>query len=437
MPASEGPHAIVGAGPGSVGGEIRLSLDGGPSGDFADFSDLFLLETSTNLVSWGVTRSILVPSTTPRPVSTSVAVGAETQFFRTPAPPAPTALPKPTGPHGVGTVSRLFSSATRNSTAMGTNREFMVSIHYPAAPAPYSGLEHYIEPIWMFTPPRGVLFDKQYLDVLRPLNVPTNLVSHALVNAPLEGGTNQFPVLLYSHGGQYFRRDNVHKCSELASHGFVVVSIDYYDAFFSVLPDGTPAVYDPVGDFPHINLSNTLNDFSVLDAQFALDQIGRMAVEDPQFHGRLDLRRIGCFGWSFGGATAANLLRIDSRVTSAVLYDAAFWAAPATKLEGLQRPFLCMNSADPPGHNPGWYQDAIDLVQKASTDAMFFQFAGSYHYDFTDMSLIDYPTPAQQRLNAAITAYTVAFFRHYLMGTTEPLLNAPPPDGTVVNWIKK
>jgi dienelactone hydrolase len=312
---------------------------------------------------------------------------------------------------------------------------FMVSILYPAGPAPAPLPEPWLEPIWVATPPRGILFDKEFLLVIRPPEVATGLVSHAFPAMPVAGRANPFPVLLYSHGGQYFRKDNLHKLTELASHGFVVVSPDYYDAWFSVLPDGTPAVYDPVNDYPHTNLGQGLHDFSVVDARFVLDELERLNASDPRFQGRLDLTRIGAFGWSFGGATAADLCRIDSRVKAAVLYDAAFWAAPDTTKQGLSKPFLCVNSEHPP--SPDWATPAINLVNRASANALFLVVAGSEHADFTDLILVDDPTPAMHAMSHRVTEYTRAFFSRHLLGAAEPLLDAPPGDGSVLNWIRK
>ena len=313
----------------------------------------------------------------------------------------------------------------------------MVSIFYPASPASWRPPEPYFEPIWDTGLPRSttVLFGKEILTNPRPAEVPTNLVSHALPGLPLLEGTNRFPILVYAHGGQYFRRDNIHKMTELASYGYVVISADYYDAWFSYLPDGTLAVYDPETDYAHVNLSIGLHDMSLLDTRFLLNELERMDRSDSRFGGRLNLNQIGAFGWSFGGAVIADACRSDARVKAAVLYDAAFWSAPDVTLNGLTKPFLCIHSMKPP--NPSWPTPAINLVNRALKDAYFFQIADSDHDVFSDVDLIDKPTLFTYQTTALILAYTRAFFDHYLLGRTTPLLDSAPAGTQVYNWMQK
>lgn len=425
--------------------QVRLTLRGRLAGDFQEYFDLFPLETSSDLQNWEVTGTILrtnsvsgsiralqpntnqvgflrTPASSPKwSKGWKRCRSGHVDFFRTPTNACPTAFPKPTGPYLVGTVSRLFASATRNSTELGTNREFMVSVFYPAMPASWR------QPDLVFEPSYGpILFSYEFLTNPRPVGVITNLLSHALPGLPVLTGTNSFPVLIYCHGGGYFRRDNIHKMTELASHGYIVVSADY-DAYYSYLPDGT-VVYGTG--------NNSVHPWFVLDTQFILDQLESMNMSDPQFAGRLDLARIGIVGWSIGGATAAGVSYADPRIKAAVLYDAAFWAAPEVTSSGLNKPFLCINATTE--LEPGWSAPAIALFNQATQDAMFFQIDGTYHTEFSDIILMDYPGVTERQRTALIVDYTRAFFNHYLLGTTEPLLNAPTSNGaTIVNWLKK
>lgn len=424
------PHQLISLKAGGPG-QVQIELDGDAGPDFQPFFDILWVESSQDLVHWQATDSALHTNGNASSTQLSLPSGETARYFRVVTNACPTALPKPTGPYLVGTVSRLLSSATRNTTAPGTNREFMVSVFYPASPAAWSAPTPYLEPLW-----EQILYSKEFLTTDRADGLATNMVSHALPDFPILSGTNRFPVLLYAHGGQYFRRDNIHKLTELASHGYVVISADYYDAYLSILPDGTPAVYDPVpNDFPHVLLSNTLHDWSVGDTRFLLDELGRMDLSDPRFKDRLDLGRIGAMGWSFGGAVAADICRADSRVRAAVLYDAAFWSSPDVNQFGIGKPFLCMNSALAP--TPDWAAPAISLVNRAARDAYFFKITGAAHEDFCDLTLIDLPSPFLFRTTDLILSYTLAFFEHYLKGTSQPLLNGPPTGTQIYNWIQK
>ena len=74
----------------------------------------------------------------------------------------------------------------------------------------------------------------------------------------------------------------------------------------------------------------------------------------------------------------------------------------------------------------------------ATHDAMFFQVDGAYHTEFSDIILMAYPDDTERQRTTLIVDYTRAFFDHYLLGTSEPLLEAPSTNGPViVNWMKK
>jgi predicted dienelactone hydrolase len=47
-----------------------------------------------------------------------------------------------------------------------------------------------------------------------------------------------YPIVIYSCGGGNFRRDNTLLALALASHGYIVVSVDHEDLSFAELPDG-------------------------------------------------------------------------------------------------------------------------------------------------------------------------------------------------------
>ncbi|MEI0739748.1 hypothetical protein VQ056_29130 [Paenibacillus sp. JTLBN-2024] len=49
------------------------------------------------------------------------------------------------------------------------------------------------------------------------------------------------------------------------------------------------------------------------------------------FSGRLDLNKVGMFGHSFGGATAAQMLLADGRVKAALNMDGTLYGKPCRK----------------------------------------------------------------------------------------------------------
>ena len=158
-------------------------------------------------------------------------------------------------------------------------------------------------------------------------------MTHAHTGAPARPAPR--PVLLYSPGGGDPRGLGTVVADELASHGLVVVTVDHPgDACAVEFPRAMtgrdmvrPTVFrgDPRTDPATFR---TMIATRIADIRFVLDQLevaasGRNpdAAERPlpEHLGRaLDLRRVGVYGHSAGGTTAAETLYEDRRVAAAV-----------------------------------------------------------------------------------------------------------------------
>jgi hypothetical protein len=65
-------------------------------------------------------------------------------------------------------------------------------------------------------------------------------VKSDIKNAPISEIQNNYPVLIFSHGAFGVRKSNSTTCKELASHGYIVASIDHtYHSFYTSLSDGS------------------------------------------------------------------------------------------------------------------------------------------------------------------------------------------------------
>ncbi len=149
-------------------------------------------------------------------------------------------LPQPTGPDAVGASRFSLVDTARPETFTddpSDHRELLIRVWYPAKPAP--GAQP--EPFWgretqeiatrmaeFMRLPKGA-FD----DLVR---VP----SHAYADAPLAKSRSAYPVLVFSHG--YIPgliSQNTAQMEELASHGYIVVSIGHtYETLVNIFPDG-------------------------------------------------------------------------------------------------------------------------------------------------------------------------------------------------------
>jgi dienelactone hydrolase len=145
-------------------------------------------------------------------------------------------------------------------------------------------------------------------------------------------------VLLYSHGLGGERTETTALVEDLASRGYIVVTIDHvHDARAVELPDGRveTAAVPEITDDNELQVTTKAIDSRIADTRFVLDQftainrgVSPSAEQRPLpdgLSGVFDLTRIGMFGHSDGGATTAAAIHIDSRITAAVNLDGTLW----------------------------------------------------------------------------------------------------------------
>ncbi|MFF4406719.1 alpha/beta hydrolase family protein [Streptomyces sp. NPDC001404] len=252
--------------------------------------------------------------------------------------PAQLTLPVPTGPYPVGTAALHLVDVSRPDPVAGPgqHRELMAGVWYPARDT-----GRYPQAPWM---PAGAL---------QALLTSAGFKADAMVapltagheGAPVRRTGRGLPVVVYSHGAHSHRADHTVMVQELASHGYVVVTVDHTHDAFSEFPDNRVVV--PLRD-PKYALGPA--DFAA-DIRFVLDCIedldaGRNpdAAQRPLpdgLCGALDLHRIGMFGWSKGGTATARLMVEDRRVRAGLSLDGPMLPAITADLD---RPFMMMTA---------------------------------------------------------------------------------------------
>ncbi|MEU4474068.1 acetylhydrolase [Micromonospora sp. NPDC023888] len=247
-------------------------------------------------------------------------------------------LPQPTGPYPVGTVSLHLVDRSRPDPLAGPRRyrELMVSVWYPARDV----RQHPLAP-WMTAASLRMLLDSAGFDpdaALAPLTA-----GHE--GAPVRHPGRRLPVVLYSHGAGSHRSDTTIVVQELASHGYVVVTVDHTYDGFGEFPDGRVTVREE--DFHATPWSYTE------DARFVLDQIVEIAAgRNPDVEhaplpaglgAALDLSRIGMFGWSKGGTATALTMGTDRRIRAGLSLDGPMVSQPLPSAD-LYRPFMLMTA---------------------------------------------------------------------------------------------
>lgn len=396
-----------------------------------------------------------LPSPPPHPHGLAAQAGTHTQGVRV-------ALPAPTGTHQVGTTRlHLVDRKRRDPWIAGqTHRELMVSIRYPARNA-----GRYPRAPQML-PSEAAAFDAESNFSEQVPKGKVNwgaTLTHAHEGAPVARHRGQLPVVLYSPGAGDPRSLGTTLCDELASRGYVVVTVDHtYEAPAVQFPDGRvahsvlrkeAAEAERTGRITE--LLKKLTAVRVADTRFVLDELEKQSGDSgpalpDDLRESLDLDAIGMFGQSAGGFTAAQTMHDDRRIKAAVNLDGVLGytqrdddpSHPSTVgIDGVDRPLLLMGKEGDTHHtvaswdavwrhSSGWHRDLT--------------LAGSQHASFTDAeSLIpqiarqlDIPratvtkmlgTIAPDRAIATQRAYVSAFFDRWLRGQDNGLLNRPSP----------
>jgi dienelactone hydrolase len=344
----------------------------------------------------------------------------------------------------VGTVSlRLVDSARPDPwVAARPYRELMISVRYPARrvggyPAAPQMLPGEAAGFAALNNLAGVPADRIDWAATR---------THAHERAPVDRRRGPYPVVLYSPGAGDPRSMNTTLYDDLASRGYVVVTLDHtYDATAVQFPDGRvektvlPAEFAKAAtDPPALTalLRKTVA-VRVADTRFLLDALPG-ALPRP-LRAAADLDRIGMFGHSAGGFTALQTMRDDRRIAAGADIDGVLAYVQEGNIpgdfstvaaEGLDRPFLLIGKdGDDLGtelawgslwrRSRGWHRGlnlcGAEHATYADAEAIVAQTAHRLGLDRTTVAgLIG--TIGPRRAIPAERAYVAAFFDRWLRG---------------------
>ena len=353
-------------------------------------------------------------------------------------------LPNPSGPFNVGRMELDWSDPSRiDPLAERPNlaRELAIWIWYPAQvdgsqdPAPY------FPPAWAQARNKdqgvGILIERQ-------LN---RIVTHSYENAPLSEKQPVYPLLIMEPGLGPAIPDYTVLAEDLASHGYVVVGINpTYSSNLVVFPDGRVVPRTDKGTIPDNatpdqadKLASSLLTVWSQDEIFVLDRLESINTSPSSpFYQHLDLRHVGIFGHSFGGATALDVCQQDSRCKAGADLDGTpFGSERSTPLPV---PFLLMSEDYSTGcdQNCVLFRQITSLGQPGSVYDLSVK--GAKHFNFSDLPLR--MMPAARPIFRAVhligsidpahgevitNTYLLAFFDRYLKGNDSGLLNGPSP----------
>lgn len=391
----------------------------------------------------------------------SIAVAAGSRIF----------LPELTGPHKIGLTrleltdeSRVHRFAPDPDPDSSAPRALMVTLFYPTA-ADSSSVTVEAEPPPAFAPQFPGPATASYIDALLhlPNGTASRLTTRAYLDAPimptssdldLGSSTNDsnhpahHNIILFSHGFGFTRELYSALLSDLASHGWIAVSVDHpHDAGIVEYPDGRVVRARSDWSWPlDPDLRESLLEARVADLLFVLEQLGNVShtiaaaklpglCEEGSTHhdrhhprlARLDTSRVATLGHSFGGATAVQALLSSSAVVAAADLD-GFLYGPVVR-RGTRKPVLVLGfpehfATDDPDAVPGW-----PSLRGWKAD---FTVEGTVHESFSDYPVLadvlgfgggggggplgDSGKVSGESMTSIMGSYVGAFFQRFVLG---------------------
>jgi len=355
-------------------------------------------------------------------------------------------LPAPTGPYAVGTQLLHIIDAKRIDpfAKNGGPRELMIQIWYPAEISNGAKMAPYREA------ETTSLWNARY-SLAR---------SRSYSNAPLSRSQERYPVLVFVPSWLGQRTEETFLSEDLASHGYIVVGIDHtYSSTITAFPDGR-IVRSRLVAREDYSSESAFQTFVAAaeeevrirteDARFVLDSLEERNVQDSRhfLSGRIDLNRVGIFGFSIGLGVAAEACWLDRRFKAGLGMDGMITDEAAK--HGTFTPFFFMFGNDVPlpqisntdFNSPEGRQSAFDSNQHMVMRRSLQRYGGYWmvvphteHMSFSDgpfysppRNLIPWGNLDAERRALIIRRYTRAFFDRHLDRRDQSLLGGPSKD---------
>ena len=358
-------------------------------------------------------------------------------------------LPKLEGPYQVGTFAMSLTDEGREEIYTengGDKRKILVQFWYPAQvdnvqktvpvfPEDPKMLASYKKGLSSFIRLPEPIFD--YWKYIR---------SNAYEEAAVQPTSVPYPLIIINHGMGTTRLLHVSQAEQLASHGYIVTSIDHpYSTVATAFSDGTNTDYRTTFNMDNFyTVGKSIGTVWTEDVNFVIRQLdGLNTGHMPSpLTGAINMDKIGVMGHSFGGATAFNVLNTNPRVKAAVNMDGSLYELDINRLADKPALFLKadkfteMKEQQRKGLITDTKMSSIIAQELAIMEKVkqhggsIIQLEGAKHYNFTDLqlysNLLQYAgitgTIYGYRGSSVVNHYVLDFFNKNLKGTGGALM---------------
>ncbi|WP_144524468.1 alpha/beta hydrolase [Bacillus pumilus] len=355
-------------------------------------------------------------------------------------------FPKPIGSYIVGRTQMDFEYTASDHS----KRELTAFMFYPS-----DSSEGKAPSTYMFPEVYEMLQEQPLVtEYLKEINFFTiDIKTHCYDDLALSRKEERFPVVFYVCGGGGSPEWGTAICTDMASRGYVVVSIGHQDStmykrkdgkllnvskgFSDVImafsedpemmalaskmnmrPDDETAIEmcRNVLSLPIINELTRYSERQAEDIRYVADHLHKLDAGKWKsiFHDRLLLGiGMGIAGHSYGGPTAAIVCRDDDRFVCGVGLDSGAFGLLDSDLN---KPFLLLFS------EPNYDMNAI-IGANNSMETYYFTVDGAAHLDYCDIVFTGVDEELRGSRDALemrqlVTDYTKTFFDHYILQKT-------------------
>lgn len=262
---------------------------------------------------------------------------------------------------------------------------------------------------------------------------------------------DQYPLVIFSPGVSSSRLMYSELLAALASQGIAVVAIDHpYDANAIQYPSGE-VVHgkNMTSSMPTImlNLKTRVEDIS-----FVLDHVkSRSASGQNQIFPRGSLNKVNVdkpvvIGHSFGGASAAQAMAVDSRFSGGANIDGMMFGSVVGA--GFGKPFMQMKSETASEERDSSWEQFMKNLSGWKLELLV---EGMRHEGFTDLPLLFDSLPngdelrnsakkligtlPGRRVREIVAAYVGAAVEYFVDGQEDELLNGPSDEFPEVKYL--